>query len=388
MEFVIWSGMPEDFTDGNRMWGGYGSTGALRVDSVAPDPPVLLSPANGATINDNTPSFDWSDVIDPSGVKYSFEVDDNADFGSQVIWLTVTPSEYTVPSALADGRYYWRVESDDGGGNASLSAVWYFDVDTSAAGDTTLPAAVTDLAAITATSATVTLTWTAPGDDGNTGTASAYVIRYATATIGDANWGSASQCSGEPAPQAAGNSQTFTVTGLSPDTTYYFAMKTADEVPNWSGLSNIPSRKTEAVTPANQSPAQPGNTVPTAGATGVSLTPTLSSSAFSDPDAGDTHAASQWQIDDSPWDYQSPAFDSGRDTGDLTSITVPYGKLINSNLYWWRVRHQDGHGAWSDWSAETSFITTGVPNQKPAQPAGVSPVTGANEVGLTPTLSS
>jgi hypothetical protein len=44
------------------------------------------------------------------------------------------------------------------------------------------------------------------------------------------------------------------VTGLTAATTYYFAMKTADEVPNWAGLSNVLSRTTlaapDAIRPA------------------------------------------------------------------------------------------------------------------------------------------
>ena len=45
----------------------------------------------------------------------------------------------------------------------------------------------------------------------------------------------------------------MTITGLSASTTYYFAMKTLDEVPNTSGLSNVPSAATiTAVTPAVQ----------------------------------------------------------------------------------------------------------------------------------------
>jgi hypothetical protein len=93
----------------------------------------------------------------------------------------------------------------------------------------------------------------------------------------------------------------------------------------------------------------------------VSLTPTLQASAFSDPDAGDTHGASQWQIDDDPWDYVSPAFDSGTDNTNLTSISVPSGKLTYSTRYFWRVRYQDNHGAWSDWSEEMRFDTMSAP---------------------------
>ncbi len=49
--------------------------------------------------------------------------------------------------------------------------------------DTTPPANVTDLSVSTATTNSLTLTWTAPGDDGNNGTAAEYDIRYATSNI-------------------------------------------------------------------------------------------------------------------------------------------------------------------------------------------------------------
>ncbi|MCX5991283.1 MAG: PKD domain-containing protein [Chloroflexi bacterium] len=112
---------------------------------------------------------------------------------------------------------------------------------------------------------------------------------------------------------------------------------------------------------ANQSPKQPSNVSPANGATGVSLTTTLQSSASSDPDAGDTHAASQWQVRTSSGSYSSPAFGSGSDTSNLTSITVPSGKLTYSTTYYWHVRYQDNQGDWSDWSAETTFITGNAP---------------------------
>ncbi|MCH7933169.1 MAG: DUF11 domain-containing protein, partial [Gemmatimonadetes bacterium] len=63
----------------------------------------------------------------------------------------------------------------------------------------------------------------------------------------------ADQASGEPSPLVASSAETFTVTGLSNGTTYFFAIKTSDEVPNESALSNVPSVATAtlavAVTP-------------------------------------------------------------------------------------------------------------------------------------------
>ncbi len=107
------------------------------------------------------------------------------------------------------------------------------------------PADVTTLAATSSTQSSVTLTWTAVGDDGMTGRASFYDARFSTAPIHAGNWGAASQADGEPAPKWAGQFESFTVTGLAPGTVYYFAIKVGDEVGNWSGLSNLVQRETQ-----------------------------------------------------------------------------------------------------------------------------------------------
>jgi hypothetical protein len=85
---------------------------------------------------------------------------------------------------------------------------------------------------------TVTLSWTAPGNNGLVGLASQYDIRYSTSPITNANWAVATKVSNLPAPKPAGNREIFKVTGLLPATTYYLALKTADSKPNWSLLSN------------------------------------------------------------------------------------------------------------------------------------------------------
>lgn len=93
----------------------------------------------------------------------------------------------------------------------------------------------------------VTLRWTTPGDDSLTGTASQFDIRFSTSPITAANFASATRwTTGVPTPAAPGTQQSVTVSGLNPATTYYFAMKTADEVPNWAGISNVLSRTTLA----------------------------------------------------------------------------------------------------------------------------------------------
>jgi outer membrane protein assembly factor BamB len=104
-------------------------------------------------------------------------------------------------------------------------------------------------------------------------------------------------------------------------------------------------------------PKTPINLSPKDGAEVDSLTPTLTASAFSDPSKEDTHKASQWQITQKAGDYSSPVFDSGEDTFSLASIQIPPGKLKYSTTYYWRVRYEDNHGAWSEYSKETSFTT-------------------------------
>ena len=108
--------------------------------------------------------------------------------------------------------------------------------------DTTPPDAVSDLAVVgsATTFNSITLNWTATGDDGNEGTAFLYDIRYLVDTpINESNWGSAVQAEAEPVPQASGSAETFTVTGLFAETLYYLALKVADEAGNFSALSKV-----------------------------------------------------------------------------------------------------------------------------------------------------
>lgn len=97
-----------------------------------------------------------------------------------------------------------------------------------------------------------TLEWTAPGDDGNVGTAALYEARRSTAAVGAdtlAWWNAATPISGLPLPAVAGTRQSFVLgTGLLWNTTYYFIIRARDDgfnpsIPlpghNWSGWSNV-----------------------------------------------------------------------------------------------------------------------------------------------------
>jgi phosphodiesterase/alkaline phosphatase D-like protein len=188
-------------------------------------------------------------------VRYSTSAITAANFSSAT-QATGEPSpgvagsaqSFTVSGLSPNTTYYFAIKTADEVPNWSgISNV----ISQATSQESTPPAAIANLASSTTTSTSVMLVWTAPGDDGTNGTASQYDIRYSTSTITEANWGSAAQVTGEPAPKAAGSAETFTVTGLQNGTTYYFAIKTADEVPNWSALSNVVQRATlDQIAPA------------------------------------------------------------------------------------------------------------------------------------------
>jgi subtilisin family serine protease len=112
--------------------------------------------------------------------------------------------------------------------------------------DHTAPAAVGTLATAATTFHSVRLTWTATGDDGASGRASFYDLRYSTSPITTSTWDSAIRIPGEFGPKAAGAAESFTVPGLDPGRTYYFALKVRDNMGNESALSNVAAGTTAA----------------------------------------------------------------------------------------------------------------------------------------------
>ncbi len=85
----------------------------------------------------------------------------------------------------------------------------------------------------------VTLRWTAPGDDGSIGRATAYDLRWAPWPIDDSNFADATPVSGEPAPAIAGTAESFRIEGLTDGAVCYFALRAADERSNWGPVSNL-----------------------------------------------------------------------------------------------------------------------------------------------------
>ena len=109
----------------------------------------------------------------------------------------------------------------------------------SCASENCSPTEVTDLFvdAGAATPTSITLRWTATGDDGNSGNAYLTEVRYSTAEITSANFGQATQASREGVPASQGLPDMFVAEGLKPNTDYFFALRIADEIGSYSGLA-------------------------------------------------------------------------------------------------------------------------------------------------------
>lgn len=228
------------------------------------------------------------------------------------------------------------------------------------------------------TSNSVTLTWTAPGDNDDVGTASEYDIRYSLSLINESNWASATQVSGEPAPQIAGSAETFTVEGLESNTTYYFALKSADEVPNWSDISNVISRTTLEETDA---PAAIANlTLNNATLSSITMHWTAPG------DDGTTGIASEYDIrystspiDASNWDAATQVTDetAPKQAGFAESFIID--GLASGTTYYVAIKTADEVPNWSGISNVASLATL-TESTPPAVIAGltVDNVTGSS----------
>jgi len=103
-------------------------------------------------------------------------------------------------------------------------------------------AARSDTSATASLNGEVTLEWSAPGDDSLTGRATRYALRYKIVPFSEASFLASIAIPGVPAPKPAGQVERHTVSGLTPGTTYYFALKTVDDAGNWSRMSNVVGR--------------------------------------------------------------------------------------------------------------------------------------------------
>jgi formylglycine-generating enzyme required for sulfatase activity len=237
---------------------------ASDTTSVSTDqiPPAAVTDLSAAAVTDSTVMLTWTasgdDGDEGAAVRYDLRFSDteiSAETWSAATGVSGLPApqiagsmeSVTIDSLMADTIYYFAlIAIDDGDNQSGLSNI--VSDTTSISVDQIPPAAVADLTAAAVTDSTVTLTWTASGDDGDEGTAFRYDLRYSETELSAETWSAATRVSGLSAPQIAGSMESVTVDSLIADTIYYFALITLDDADNHSGLSNVASDTTSVST--------------------------------------------------------------------------------------------------------------------------------------------
>ncbi len=360
-----------------------------KTTSAEDTPPAVIadlvtgSPtATSLTLSWTAPGDDGnSGTASQYDVRYSTSIITAANFntatqasGAPVPSSAGSAESFVISGLSSEQTYYFAIKTADEVPNwSAISNVASGATST----ETIAPSAVANLGAGSPSEHSITLSWTAPGDDGNSGTASQYDIRYANGAITEATWDEATPITGEPVPQSAGNLETFEVDGLNSGTTYYFALKTADEVPNWSGISNSPGTSTQA-----------DATPPVAVATLNAILPTRNSLTLlwvAPGDDGSEGTASEYDIrysvspiNESNWALATQI--SGEPTPQPagTPETLLVSGLNEGQTYYFALKAADEMPNWSELSNVASN-TTAIDNVPPSPINDLSATTGEED---------
>ncbi len=162
---------------------------------------------------------------------------------AEIVPNTLSPSPagikdaFTITGLQSNSSYYVAVKSVDAFGNQSEMS----NIVRAKTKDAVAPAAIHDLQHTGTEKDAVVLQWTAPGENGMEGQAKSYDARYSQEPITSENWERMPTVPFVPAPQPGGTRQTMSVSGLQPNTRYYFSVVTIDSSGNTSPLSNVVS---------------------------------------------------------------------------------------------------------------------------------------------------
>jgi len=156
---------------------------------------------------------------------------------------------WTIPSpGYGDWNYGLKVV-DEVGNASGLSNVANLPIV-----DRTAPSRILDLSVQPGEIGEVQLAWTAPGNDGNVGTATEYDLRRSFDPITETNWGDAVRIKSAPTPRPAGTAEATVAADLDPNRNYYFAIRTADGAGNSSEISNVVNSTSSLITRLTSSP--------------------------------------------------------------------------------------------------------------------------------------
>jgi hypothetical protein len=186
----------------------------------------------------------------------------------------------------------------------------------------------------------INLEWHAPGDDGTSGTADHYVIKYSEGTVNSGTWYSIDSVMIPPVPQPYATLESYTIDNLSEGREYNIAIKAYDEVGNSSEISNVAHSIACGI-----SPPSPLATSVDSSARTVTVSCIPGSSSYS--------VYYEFALD------TVPEFSLARLSISLSTQESPWAvfdSLLTDKTYSWRCRAVSVQGSdSSDWSSITNF---------------------------------
>jgi len=249
----------------------------------------------------------------------------------------------TVKNLANSTTYYFKVTAVNKAGEGPASAT----ASATPAAPVTAPGAPTGLTA-TPGNGRVTLSWTAPAADGGAGI-SGYLIYQGTNPGGE----SRVPVNGAPAPGAS-----YTVTGLTNGTAYYFTVAAVNSARHQGKVSGEASATPVSAAASTSAPAAPGAGTPGAPGAPTGLTAT----------AGDAQVSLSWTAPASggspPARYDvyegtSPDFSSGTPVGSTAATSAVVTGLADGTTYYFVVTAVGANGKISAASGEASAEPTG-----------------------------
>ncbi len=266
------------FGAGAQQWptsrGNYARTGSRLyapplgvIDDLAP---LAVLDLDGGAATDTSVALAWSAPLDPGlggrvsryDIRYATAPIDESTFTSaiRVGGLPFPGATGHADSVRVNGleegtRYYFALRSVDAAGNASPLSNPFSMTTTRVA-----PAAIADLSVVASGNTSVTLAWTATGDDGNQGMPARYLIRGGPAPIDATNFDDAPVRLEVAATHEAGGEESARVTGLERGVVYHFALAAVDGAGNRSRISNVIEKLASPIAPNRGLALAPGAT--------------------------------------------------------------------------------------------------------------------------------
>ena len=127
--------------------------------STPPAPPLLATPANGATGAATTPTLTWN--ASSGALSYQLQVSTDPGFASTVIdQSNITATSFAVSGLGGYTPYYWHVSASNSGGSSAYSSIWGFTTGAPPP-PPTVPVLASPANGATGVATSPTLTWNA-----------------------------------------------------------------------------------------------------------------------------------------------------------------------------------------------------------------------------------